>query len=120
MEFIKTNIDTANKKEVYRLTKGDSVKVQDLQKGDSLPVDKYAVYNETKVRNRQDGTTEEYTQQVLSFVSGKMKVGTISATFIKSFLEIVDIMGDEPFSIIVSGGKSRNGRDFVNCELDCE
>lgn len=119
MEFIKTNIDIADKKAVYRMTKGDSAKVQDLPKGESLPISKYAVYNETKVRNKQDGTTEEYEQQVLTFVSGNMKAGTISNTFIKSFLEIVDIMGDEAFSIIVTGGKSKNGREYVNCELDC-
>lgn len=120
MEFIKTNINTADKKAVYRMTKGDSLKVQDLDKGASFPVDSYAVYNEIKTRNKQDGTQEEYTQQVLTIVSGNMKMGTISSTFIKSFLEIVDIMGNDPFSIIITGGKSKNGRDYVNCELDCE
>lgn len=119
MKFIATNIDEKNKKEVYRMTKGDSLKVQDMERGASFPVEKYAVYEETKTRNKQDGTTEEYNQTVLTFVSGNMKVGTISATFIRSFLEIVDIMGGDPFAIIITGGKSRNGRDFVNCELDC-
>ena len=119
MEFIKTNIDTADKKQVYRMTKGDSLKVQDMDRGTSFPVDAYAVYNETKQRNKQDGTTEEYTQQVLTIVSGNLKMGTISATFIRSFLEIVDIMENEKFSIIITGGKSKNGREYVNCELDC-
>lgn len=120
MEFIKTNIDTSNKKEVYRMTKGDSCKVQDLPKGESFPIDKFAVYDEVKTRNKQDGSTEEYNQTVLTFVSGNMKCGTISATFIKSFLEIVDIMDGEKFGIIISGGKSKNGREYVNCELDCD
>ena len=120
MEFIKTNINPADKKQVYRMTKGDSVKVQDLEKGTSFPVDAYAVYNETKLRKKQDGGTEEYTVQVLTIVSGNIKMGTISQTFIKSFLEIVDIMGSDPFSIVITGGKSKNGRDYVNCELDCD
>lgn len=119
MKFIKTNIDETNKKEVYRMTKGDSLKVQDLERGASFPVDKFAVYEELKTRNKQDGTTEEYNQTVLTFVSGNMKIGTISATFIKSFLEIVDIMDGDHFAIVITGGKSRNGRDYVNCELDC-
>ena len=119
MEFIKTNINPADKKQVYRMTKGDSLKVQDLAKGESYPVDLYAVYNEDKTRNKQDGSTETYTQQVLTFVSGNMKIGTISQTFIKSFLEIVDIMGQDKFSVIITGGTSRNGREYVNCELDC-
>lgn len=120
MEFIKTNINPADKKQVYRMTKGDSVKVQDLEKGTSFPVDAYAVYNETKLRKKQDGGTEEYTVQVLTIVSGNIKMGTISQTFIKSFLEIVDIMGTDPFAIVITGGKSKNGRDYVNCELDCD
>ena len=119
MEFIKTNINPADKKQVYRMTKGDSIKVQDLEKGESYPVDLYAVYYEDKTRNKQDGSKETYTQQVLTFVSGNMKIGTISQTFIKSFLEIVDIMGADKFSVIITGGTSRNGREYVNCELDC-
>ena len=119
MEFIKTNIDISDKKQVYRMTKGDSLKVQDMDRGTSFPVDLYAVYNEEKQRNKQDGSTETYTQQVLTLVSGNMKMGTISSTFIKSFLEIVEIMGSDPFAIIITGGKSKNGRDYVNCELDC-
>ena len=119
MEFIKTNIDPTDKKQVYRMTKGDGLKVQDLQRGDSFPVDKYALFNEEKIRNKQDGKTETYTEQVLAFTSGAKKIATISQTFIKSFLEIVDIMGEEHFSIVITGGKTKNGRDYVNCELDC-
>ena len=120
MTFIKSNINEQNKKEVYRMTKGDSLKIDGLEKGVSLPVDKYALYDDVKTRQKQDGTTEEYTQRVLTFTSGGHKFGTISATFIRSFLEIVDIMGDETFAIIVTGGESKNGRRYVNCELDCD
>lgn len=119
MKFIKASIDTADKKQVYRMTKGDSIKVQDLQKGDSFPVDAYALYEDEKTRKKADGTTETYVENVLAFTSGNMKIATISQTFIRSFLEIVDIMEDEKFSIIITGGKSKSGREYVNCELDC-
>ena len=120
MTFIKTNIDTTNKKEVYRLTKGDSLKVQDMERGTSFPVEKFAIYEEEKTRKKTDGSAETYTEKVLTFTSGQMKLGTISATFIKSFLEIVDLMEGDPFAIIITGGKSKNGREYVNCELDCD
>ena len=120
MTFIKTNINTEDKKQVYRMTKGDSLKIDGLEKGVSLPVDLYALYDDVKTRRKQDGSEEEYTQRVLTFTSGGHKFGTISATFIRSFLEIVDIMGDDAFTIIVTGGKSKNGRHYVNCELDCD
>lgn len=120
MTFLKTNIDTNSKKQVYRMTKGDSQKIEGLEKGLSLPVDNFALYTETKDRKKQDGTTEQYEQTVLTFTSGPHKFGTISATFIKSFLEIVDIMDGDPFAIIITGGESKSGRKYVNCELDCD
>ncbi len=120
MKFIATNINTEDKREVYRMTKGDSLKVQDMDRGTSFPVEKYALYEDTKTRKKNDGSQEEYTEKVLTIVSGNAKLGTISATFIKSFMEIVDIMGADPFAIIITGGKSKNGREYVNCELDCD
>lgn len=120
MKFIATNINPEDKKEVYRMTKGDSLKVQDMDRGTSFPVEKYALYEDTKTRKKNDGSQEEYTEKVLTIVSGNAKLGTISATFIKSFMEIVDIMGTDPFAIIITGGKSKNGREYVNCELDCD
>ena len=120
MNFIKTNINTADKKAVYRLTKGESQKIDGLEKGISLPVEKYALYEEPKTRKKQDGSEEEYTQTVLTFISGGYKFGTISATFIKSFMEIVDIMGEDPFAVVITGGESKSGRHYVNCEMDCE
>ena len=120
MTFLKTNINTEDKKQVYRMTKGDSQKIDGLEKGLSIPVDKFALYTEPKDRKKQDGTTEQYEQTVLTFTSGPHKFGTISATFIKSFLEIVDIMDGDKFAIIITGGTSRGGRQYVNCELDCD
>ena len=118
--FIATNINTEDKKAVYRMTKGDSLKIEGLEKGISIPVEKYALYVEDKERSKQDGSKEMYQQNVLTFTSGQQKFGTISATFIRSFMEIVEIMGEDPFAIIITGGESKNGRKFVNCELDCD
>ena len=120
MTFLKTNINTEDKKQVYRMTMGDSQKIDGLERGLSLPVDHFALYPEVKDRKKQDGTTEQYEQTVLTFTSGPHKFGTISATFIKSFLEIVKLMDGDPFAIIITGGESKSGRKFVNCELDCD
>ena len=116
MEIIRTNIDKANKKEVYKLTKSESQRVQDVEKGVSLPVDKWALYTETK-RDKNGNETE---QTVLAIVSGGMKISTISQTFISSFMECVDLMEGEDFSIVITGGTSKGGRQYVNCEMDCD
>ena len=117
MNIIRSNIDTNNKREVYRLTKSESKRVQDMERGVSLPVKQWCIYSETV--KKKDGNTD--TRTVLSVVvDGGVKIATISNTFITSFLEIVDIMDDEPFSIIITGGTSKGGREYVNCELDCD
>lgn len=120
MKFINTNINTEDKKQVYRMTKGESTKIEGLEKGTSIPVDLFCLYEEPKTRKKQDGTEEEYNQTVLTFTSGPHKFGTISATFIKSFLEIVEIMDGDAFAIVITGGQSKSGRNYVNCELDCD
>lgn len=116
MNIIRTNIDITDKKAVYKLTKAESQRVQDVEKGLSLPVDQWAIYTETKCG--KDGTESE--QTVLTIISGSMKISTISQTFIDSFMECVELMENDPFSIIITGGTSKGGRKFVNCELDCD
>lgn len=120
MEILSTNIDVTNKKELYRMTKGESHKVDGLEKGLSIPVDKYCLYIDEKTRQKQDGSTEVVKDQILSIISGNQKYATISATFIRSFMEIVEIMEDEPFAIVITGGETKSGRHYVNCELDCD
>lgn len=116
MNIVRTNIDTNNKKAVYKLTKAESQRVQDLEQGVSFPVDSWALYEEDKLK--KDGTTEK--QTILAVVSGGVKFATISQTFINSFMECVDLMENDPFSIIITGGTSKGGRQYVNCELDCD
>ena len=117
MNIIHTNIDTADKKAVYKLTKSASMQIQTIEPGTSIPVAAYAHYEDVyKTREGSEGTRE-----VLSFISvDGSKFSTISPTFIRDFMEIVDIMDGEPFAVVITGGTSKGGRKFVDCELDCE
>lgn len=112
MNILMGNIDVKDKKVVYRMTKSESVQVKDLERGTSFSVDKWCLYEEENSRGEL--------QQVLSFTSGAYKVSTISKTFIRSFLECAELMGEDAFSIIITGGESKSGRTYVNCELDCD
>ena len=120
LTFVATNIDPQDKKQVYKMTKGDSLKIEGLEKGMSLPVEKYALYIEEKEQKKDDGSVEMVQRNILTSTSGAHKFGTVSKTFIKSFMEIVELMDGDPFSVIITGGQSKNGRNFVNCELDCD
>ena len=117
MEILRSNVDVTNKHSVYKLTKSSSTMVQEAPAGLSVPVEIWALYNDPK--QQKDGTFKE--NRVLSFVdTAGVKYSTISATFIREFLDIVDIMGDEPFAIILIHGTTRGGKPFVSCELDCD
>lgn len=117
MEIIRSNIDTANKFDIYRLTKSSGEMVQNIADGFSVPVSKWALY--TDLKEGRDGSTKE--QQVLSIVdTAGVKYSTVSATFIREFADIVDIMGGDPFAVIIRHGQTKSGKSFVTCELDCD
>lgn len=117
MEIIKTNIDRNDKREIYRLTKSKSEMVQSAPDGMSVAVTKWALYNDPK--EQKDGSLRD--NQVLSFIDpAGVKYSTVSQTFIREFLDIVMIMEPDPFAVIVIHGKTKSGKDFVSCELDCD
>ncbi len=43
-----------------------------------------------------------------------------SATFKRSLEDISNIMNGKPFSVIKVSGKTKSGRDYINCVLDVE
>lgn len=118
MQIIRTNIEniTEDKKALYKLTKTPGINVKDIEPDKSHGVAAYALYTDSKVD--REGNEKEQTVLAVILDSGE-KLQTISNTFITAFLEIVDIMGDEAFSIITRKSKSKAGREFVTCELDC-
>ena len=117
MEILRSNFDTTNRYDIYKLTKSSGEMVQNIVDGLSVPVAKWALY--TDLKEGRDGTTKE--QQVLSIVdTAGVKYSTVSATFIREFLDIVDIMGEDAFAVIIRHGQTKSGKSFVTCELDCD
>lgn len=116
MEIIRTNVDTSAKALMYKLTRSSGCMVQDVADGTSVKVRAYCLYNDVKLG--RDGSQRE--NIVLSFIdeAGK-KYSTISATFIREFTYILDLMGNEPFSVLIVHGTTNGGKNFVTCELDC-
>ena len=117
MEILNCNFDRADKVSVYKLTKSSSIMVQEAPDGLSVPVDKWALYNDQKVQ--KDGTVKD--SQVLSFTdTAGVKYSTVSATFIREFLDIYAIMSPDPYAVILKHGKTKANKSFVTCELDCD
>lgn len=115
MKIISTNIENLaeNKKALYKLTKSPGVNVKDIEPDKSHGVSAYALYIDVK----SDGTEQEVLTVILE--SGD-KLQTVSPTFIRAFMEIVEIMENDNFSIITRKSMSKGGREFVTCELDCD
>lgn len=118
MEIINASFDTGvSKKLTYKLTKSSGLMVQEAPDGLSVPVQDWCLYDDPK--EQKDGSFKE--NKVLSFTDpAGVKYSTISATFIKSFLDIVMIMAGDPFAVLLLHGTTKNGKAYVTCELDCD
>lgn len=116
MKILRTDIESLaeNKKMLYKLTMGSSKTVSKLTDEEldvSHPVDAYLQYEDV---NRKGNPVT-----LLSIVSGSDIFTAQSQTLQDSFFRIVDLMDGEPFSVIFTQGTSKNGRPFVDCEMDC-
>lgn len=107
MEIIKSNIE--DKKALYRMTHGESNKPSN-NVGTVLEVNSWAYVEDTNKKNGE-------AQRILYLDTDCGIFGTISPTFISAFMDITEAFGDDFSHIEIVGGKSKNGRDFVSCEL---
>lgn len=90
------------------------VSMKNLADGEKIPVKKYMIFEDVK-----ENTGEAV--EILSILTPDNKVYSAqSKTFKRSFNDITAFVGDQPFTIIKTSGKTKAGRDFINCILDVE
>lgn len=101
--------------EQYLMTIAPSItSMKDVPDGTCITVDGILTFEDTK-----DATGE--TSEILSVITPEKKVySSQSATFKRSIRDISIIMKGKSFTIVKTSGKTRAGRDFINCELDVE
>lgn len=116
MEILKCNLENIENEVLvlYTLTKGKKntvsvSKLDDEALEKEYPVDIYLLY--------EDENNKGETVTLLSIMSGDTVLTAQSATFQRSFFEIVDMVGDKAFSIRVTDGRSKSDRRFMDCEL---
>ena len=103
-----------NKIERYQLTMSkDSCSVKDIPDGTAFKVVAFCVFTEVK----KEGDTPK---EIFSMLTDEGKVyGTQSNTFRRSFGDIAALFEDgEPVPVIKLSGKTKAGRDYVDCALD--
>lgn len=101
--------------EKYLMTIAPSIiSMKDVTDGTHITVDGILTFEDTKE------TTGEIAD-ILSVITPEKKVYSCqSSTFKRSIRDISKIMNGKQFTIIKTSGKTKAGREFINCELDVE
>ena len=100
-----------NKKELYKMTMDAGIKKMKDYVGSSIDVYAYCIYTDFNSKDNKE-------VEVLSVMDIDGSVfATNSATFKKDFLNIVTLMEGEEFSVGVTSGTSKAGREFISCIL---
>lgn len=100
---------TDDKKTLYRMTRGNTVqKMADLA-GQRIKPTAWVLYLDGEV---DEETGEVDGKQVLAIQFDNTIAGTISGTFIKTFLDMTDMLGDL-VEFEVCAGKTKAGRTFI-------
>lgn len=114
MEIIKRT-EGLTAKDLYNMTKGSSVRKMSDAKGETLDVLHYIVYKDT------NSETAEVSIVLSMMTTSGGIYATNSKTFIRNFLDILAMYEDTgeeaPTKFAVNSARSRNGREFLVCDL---
>lgn len=115
MVEIKTVSREFTEVEQYLMTIAPSIQsVKDVEDGTHITVDGVLEFADIK-----ENTGEAV--DVMSIITPDKHVYSCqSATFKRSIHDISNIMKGKQFTVIKTSGKTKAGRDFINCVLDTE
>lgn len=118
MNIIKSSKELT-KRELYKLTKDSNSRNMKEAVGGALDVKAWAHYEDYRIGKGGEKTDE--LQEALSILTDEDEVfSTISPSFIRSFMDIVDTFGDdlEGVRIAVDLGESKAGRQFIKAGIE--
>lgn len=98
--------------EQYLMTVSPAIKsMKDIEDGTKIAVAGTLEFTDTK----DNGESVD----ILSIITPDNEVFSCqSATFKRSLGDIVNIMGDKPFTVIKMSGTTKAGRPYIDCTLD--
>lgn len=113
MKIIKSS-NGLTTKEQYRLCMGDGSQKMIDAIGQTMELRAWALYEDV------DKATGEV-HEVLSIANEDGEIfSTVSRTFIETFtgmMEFFEAFGETVAAITITGGKSKNGRQYVSCTI---
>lgn len=108
--LLRSNPETLTNKQRYLLTMSNRAQKMSDCEEQIVEIAAWALYED------QDSKTGEM-KEILSILTADGDVlATISPTFKKDFLNMVDAFGDELQKIRIVAGNSKNGRKYITCE----
>ena len=115
MITIKTTSREFTPLEKYLMTTAPNItSMKDVADGEKIVVDGFLTFDDVKEKTGE-------IVEVLSVITPEKKVYSCqSATFKRSIADINEVMETTPFTVIKISGKTKAGRDFINCVLDVE
>lgn len=109
---VKRTSKELSKTQQYFLTLSPSVKNMSSKGGEVITIDAWCLFDDLSVSKNG----EERSQTILSIKTPDNEVyATNSMTFIKSFMDMIDFFDDNVKYCMVDCGKSKNGREFIQC-----
>lgn len=101
--------------EQYLMTIAPSIKsMKDVEEGTKITVDGVLNFEDIKENNGDN-------VEVMSIITPDKQVYSCqSQTFKRSINDISKIMNGKQFTVIKTSGKTKAGREFINCVLDIE
>lgn len=101
-----------NKIEQYLMTLDNGIKpMKEVPDGTSIEVSAWIIFED----ENSDGELNEITSIL---TPNKEAFAFQSATFKRSLMNIHNLMAGEQYSIIKCSGKTKAGRDYIDCRLD--
>ena len=113
IKAVMLNGEEMNKVDKYLCTQGkENISLRDVDDGTVLTPVGYVYFTDTR---------NEEVSEVLAILCDDGGIyTTVSATFRRSFDSIVEIMGEDKFSIKKLSGTTKNNREYIDCGLVVE
>lgn len=114
MITINTESREFNEIEKYLMTISPAIiSLKDVEDGTKINVDGIMTFTDEK----ENGESAE----IMSIITTDKEVYSCqSATFKRSINDISKIMNGKPFTVVKTSGKTKAGRNFINCTLDLD
>jgi hypothetical protein len=111
MTIINQFPEEISKKDLYKMTKGDTVSVRDGV-GVTFKTAAYILYQDTNTRG-------ENVEVLAVMTEDRTVYSTVSETFKTRFFDIVETFGDElpDTDILITEGTSKAGRQYASCTI---